>query len=33
MNQQKNELEGGNGTALFIGIGLLMVLILLWMVI
>jgi hypothetical protein len=33
MNQQKNELERGNGTALFIGVGLLLVLILLWAII
>lgn len=30
MNQQKNELERGNVTALVIGVGLLLVLILLW---
>lgn len=33
MNQQKNELGKGNAAALLIGIGLLVVLILLWMVI
>lgn len=33
MNQQKNELKRGNETALFIGIGLLLVLILLWVII
>lgn len=33
MNQQKNELGKGNAAALLIGIGLLVILILLWMVI
>lgn len=33
MNQQKNELGKGNTAALIIGIGLLVILILLWMVI
>lgn len=33
MNQQKNELERGNGTALVIGVGLLLVLVLLWAII
>lgn len=32
MNQQKNELERGNSTALLIGIGLLIVLIILWVI-
>lgn len=33
MNQQKNELERGNAAALLIGVGLLLVLILLWVLI
>ncbi len=33
MNQQKNELGRGNAAALLIGVGLLLVLILLWMII
>lgn len=33
MNQQKNELGKGNAAALLIGVGLLLVLILLWVII